>query len=152
MIIDRIGNIGRYEKLVKDSGKIAGFFKDNSPDSIARAKEQLSIEGTEYSFGPYEIGSGASEEKKWEIHREHIDIHVILKGREYIEWLPAEFLKNSLEYKSDLDVEFFADNIRGSIVMLEAGYFCICLPEDAHKPSVSGEGAGGVKTLIKAEA
>jgi beta-galactosidase beta subunit len=63
----------------------------------------------------------------------------------------VEFLKNSSEYKPDLDVEFFADNIRGSTVMLEQGYFCICMPEDAHKPSVSEDDAGGIKALIKAE-
>ena len=152
MIVDKIENIGCYEKLVKDSGKIVEFFKKNSLDSIAQAKEKLSVPGTGYSFGPYEIGSGASEEKRWEIHREHIDIHIVLKGKEYIEWLPVEFLKKSAEYKSDLDVEFFADTIKGSSVRLEPGYFCLCLPEDAHKPSISGEGAGGIKTLIKAEA
>jgi YhcH/YjgK/YiaL family protein len=151
MIVDKINNIGCYEKLVKDSGKIAEFFKSNSLDSIAQAKDKLSIEGTGYSFAPYEIGSGASQEKKWEIHRQHIDIHIVLKGKEYVEWLPVEFLKNSIEYNCGLDVEFFADTVKGSTVIIEPGYFCLCLPQDAHKPSVSGESAGGIKALIKAE-
>jgi hypothetical protein len=39
MIVDKIGNIGCYEKLVKNNGKIAEFFKNNSLDSIAQACE-----------------------------------------------------------------------------------------------------------------
>jgi len=152
MIIDKIENIDRYEKLIKNSGKIDAFFKNKSLDSIAQIKEKFSIEGTEYSFSPIEIGNGAPEEKKWEIHHRHIDIHIVLKGKEYFEWLPAESLKNSLEYKAEKDVEFFSDIIKGSTVTIEPGYFCICLPQDAHKPSVSGEGAGGIKAVIKTDA
>jgi YhcH/YjgK/YiaL family protein len=150
MIVDKIQNIGRYIKLVKNADKIADYFSETALDSIAQAKEKISVPGTGYTFGPYEIKAVPSEEKRWEIHRDHIDIHIVLHGKEYIEWLPAGYLKNSVEYKADVDVEFFSDGLKGSSVLLESGYFCLCMPEDAHKPSISGDGTYGVKTLIKA--
>lgn len=151
MIVDKIQNFERYVKLVKGGEKIAKYFVNNNAlTSFAQTKEKLLIPGTDYSFFPYEIETGNPEEKRWEIHRKHIDIHIVLKGKEYIEWLPVELLKKPTEYKSDLDVEFFADTVKGSSVMLELGYFCLCMPEDAHKPSIKGDGAGGIKILIKA--
>jgi YhcH/YjgK/YiaL family protein len=152
MIVDKIQNIGRYIKLVKNADKIADYFKENALDAIAQAKEKISIAGTEYTFSPYEIKAVPSKEKRWEIHRDHIDIHIVLIGKEYVEWLPAEYLKNSIEYKTDADVEFFSDSLKGSPVLLEPGYFCLCMPEDAHKPSISGDGTYGIKTLVKAAA
>ncbi|GHV68661.1 hypothetical protein AGMMS49928_08740 [Spirochaetia bacterium] len=151
MIVDRIKNIGRYGKLIKDADKLEAFFQKASLDSLA-AGQKITVEGTGYSFGPYEFETQPSAEKRWEIHRDHIDIHIVLQGKEAIEWIPVSSLKNSAEYIADTDVEFFSDTTVGSLILVDAGFFVICLPEDAHKPSVKAEGYTGKKTLIKADA
>lgn len=148
MVVDKIENFGRYKSLLKNSEELIEFFKNNPTLS-----EQEEITLGDYVFTPFRFESGDSAEKRWEIHRYNIDIHIAIENREAIEWIPVTELKQSEEVWEDPDCEFFADKVKGTELILEPGYFAILLPQDAHKPSIKTDKTnGGLKTVIKADA
>jgi YhcH/YjgK/YiaL family protein len=147
MIVDKVGNLRRYAALFPKADILADFF-EKAPGLTEGAEVRL--EG--FTFTPFAFKTGPSKEKRWEIHREHIDIHVAVAGRECIEWIPVRKLNSPAEYVAETDVELFADTIAGTELILEEGYFALLEPGDAHKPSVAAKGlAGGVKAVIKAD-
>lgn len=148
MIVDKIENLYLYKAYLPDSDELVRYFK--SKPAMGEKKEV--VKGS-YVFTPFVFASEASENKRWEIHRNHFDIHVAINKKECIEWIPVGKLSNPIEYNKEVDVEFFADPAVGSKIILEEGYFALVTPSDAHKPSVLADGVnGGVKAVIKANA
>ena len=69
-----------------------------------------------------------------------------------MEWTPAHNITNSREYVAERDVEFSTDTYVGSRVLVEEGYFCLVMPEYAHKPALAlkDEKAKERKIVVKA--
>ena len=87
------------------------------------------------------MGAPAQIELLLEEDVEHIDIQVLLKGRERIGWLPrAQCQEPQAPYDKEKDVIFFEDT-PASYVDLVPGDFVILYPEDAHAPLIGGGGA-----------
>jgi YhcH/YjgK/YiaL family protein len=148
MVIDKIENIGRYSSLLKNASQLKALFA-----GVANWEDGKEITDGEIVFSPFTAKPELSETKQWEIHRDNVDIHVAIKGRECIEWIPREFLKGSTGWISESDVEKFNDEIEGTPVLLEEGYFMIVLPDDAHKPSIKTKlNDGCVKCCFKVSA
>ena len=82
-----------------------------------------------------------------------MDIHIDIQGSEEVEWIPAQHITQSREYVAERDVEFFMDEIVGSRVLVEPGYFCLVMPEDAHKPALAQNDVQkkGRKSVVKVE-
>lgn len=148
MIVDKLSNIGRYALIIKDCDKLAAFVSSHDFSTISG---KAPIEGTDMVISPFEYDTKLSA--RWETHHTHMDIHVVIEGAEEVEWVPAQHITQSVEYVPERDVEFFADTLPGTRVKVEAGYFCLVMPEDAHKPSMSVNGvqAHGKKCVIKRE-
>jgi YhcH/YjgK/YiaL family protein len=149
MIVDKLENIGKYASVLKDADKLSAFFASN-PTLVEGTT--VEVPDTSYEFGPFRFESELSEEKRWEIHHTQNDIHIAVKGREVVGWIPVDLLSESVGYTEDIDCEFFTDDIVGSDILLEEGWFLLVEPKDAHKPSVKALGVdGGVKIVIKAD-
>ncbi|MCI8441644.1 MAG: DUF386 domain-containing protein [Provencibacterium sp.] len=151
MIIDHIRNLGRYARLFEDADKIAAFFAEHPLEEL-KLSQSCPVAGTDYILSPVKIEPKPFEEKRWEGHRRHTDLHLVIRGREYLGWIPVSEMKMSSDYAEEPDVGFFEDRLPGSRISLEEGYFALFLPEDIHKPMLSGEGSGGIKLLLKARA
>lgn len=148
MIVDKLSNIGRYALIIKDCDKLAAFVQ--SHDFSTLSGKHL-VEGSEMVVSPFEYDTKLNA--RWETHHTHMDIHVIIEGADEVEWIPAQHINQSTEYVPERDVEFFADMVQGSRVRVEAGYFCLVMPEDAHKPAmaIGGVSTRGKKCVIKSE-
>lgn len=74
-----------------------------------------------------------------EAHREYIDIHYLLSGKEKFGWDDVESLDSAVkEYDSASDSTLFSGPAR-NVIELSPGDLVICFPEDAHMPEI-GEG------------
>ena len=84
---------------------------------------------------------------------DRMDIHIVIKGCEEVEWTPAQHVIQSREYVAERDVEFFTDERVGCRVLVEEGFFCLVMPEDAHKPALApnDEQRKGRKIVVKVE-
>lgn len=90
-----------------------------------------------------------------EAHREFLDIHVVLRGAERIDWFPVSALKVKAAYDDGRDVVFFDRPVEApASVTLRPGMFAVMFPGDAHMPQmiVDGEPAPLRKAVVKIRA
>lgn len=84
-------------------------------------------------------------EQQLEVHREYIDIHILLEGRERLGWRDTKTLFSCVQnydYKSD---SALYQDLPTSYVDLLPGQFAIVYPEDAHAPLI---GRGKIRKLV----
>lgn len=77
------------------------------------------------------------QHRKFEYHKDFLDVHVILTGRETIGFTPQKFHDNSNikhTFDTDKDLGFIEENLPCCYASLEVGDFAVFLPEELHKP------------------
>lgn len=89
------------------------------------------------------------KEKRYEAHKRFIDIHIVLKGKEYVECANVDFLTNLTEYDEEHDI-FFGDMTSTAKLSgyLEAGGVLITFPEDAHLVGAHLDSAQVVNKIV----
>ncbi len=149
MIVDKVENIARYALMIRDCDKLVAFLEKN--DLTALAPGRYVPEESDITVSLFEYETKIGDKTRWETHHEHMDIHFVVKGCEEVAWIPAQHVTESTEYVAERDVEFFADDAQGSRVLVEEGYFCLVMPEDAHKPALAPQDAirHGKKAVVK---
>lgn len=74
----------------------------------------------------------------WEAHHRAIDIHFVVSGREKIGYADMKKLTvTRSEPENDFMMLEGAGDFVGDFITLEAGYFMLTFPEDAHAPSMA---------------
>ena len=68
---------------------------------------------------------------KFEAHRRHIDVHVVLKGKERVGWNYAEELEPTTDYDGSNDFQLFHGTTKDELVLRE-GEFLLFFPGEAH--------------------
>ena len=152
MIVDKLENISRYALMIKDCDKLDAFFKAHPLETLEPGR--YPVEGSDLVVGAFDYETKIGANTPWETHHDHMDIHIVIQGREEVEWAPAQHITQSREYVAERDVEFFTDAYVGSRVLVEENYFCLVMPEDAHKPAlaIDDQRAKGRKIVVKVEA
>jgi len=76
-------------------------------------------------------------EKKWESHRQFIDVHLMLVGQETIAYSPISELQILKDYEAEKDVIIYHDNTCFTeSIHLVPNQFVVFFPEDGHKPGI----------------
>ena len=96
--------------------------------------------------GSYDLGQGLhvnldagqtqpASERRFESHRDHIDIQVVLAGPERMQWARTADLTVDQPFTAEADIAFYAtpERIAGEAV-LHPDELAIFFPEDAHRP------------------
>jgi biofilm protein TabA len=90
-----------------------------------------------------------SSEKKWETHRCHVDLQVVLSGSELVGWSPEAELKTRIPYNPEKDAEFYEPIVsKATQFRLYPGLFAIFFPGDGHQPGVMEEQSGEVRKVV----
>ena len=86
------------------------------------------------------------EERFWEAHKEYLDIHVMLKGKEQID---LNFIQN-MEQKEYVAKDDFLplEGEKKCSVVLEDNDFLICYPSDGHRTAVAVDRPETIKKAI----
>ena len=132
MILDVLKNRGRYEQLHPRIGKALEYL--GKTDFTALAEGRHPIDGDDLYALVLSYETEAEKDRRFEAHRNYIDIQCILSGREIIYWAPTEELSVLEDYSQQQDVVFLSGEARGEL-RLTAGSFAVFYPEDAHKPN-----------------
>ena len=86
-----------------------------------------------------------AEKQVLELHRDYIDVHILLEGAETIGWKVIEDLKQEIKpYEKEGDCALYSDK-PSTFVHLQPGEFMIVYPEDPHAPLI---GEGKIRKLI----
>ena len=140
---------------------------DLALDYVARALSAGSPEAARIAAVPMgetvrvELGEGvfaleqaylskAPETGKWEAHEKHIDVQVVVSGRELMEFAEVNGLTLTEDYRAERDLMFYAPFEEGSVFKAGPGAVAVFFPADAHRPSLAdGASAPVRKTVVK---
>lgn len=136
MIHSTLEGSARYEGLHPLFKEAFDYIKAH--DLLALESQRIELRGEDLFINRMDAPSQIYQ--PLEAHEEHIDIQVLLKGRERIGWLPRALCQEpQAPYDKEKDVIFFEDT-PASYVDLVPGDFVILYPEDAHAPLIGGGG------------
>lgn len=143
MILDSIGNCGRYASLHPLFGKVFDFLREH--DAWALPVGRNDIDGDNLFVNVSEIDLKPVGEALLEVHDKYIDIQVVFGGEELFGWSERRHCsKAQIEFDASRDVQFFTDTPQ-TVYAVREGQFTILYPEDAHAPML---GKGHVRKLI----
>lgn len=142
MIYGNINYPNLYDFLAEKFTLCLDFIKNNPLSEMAL--ETYKLDGDKIFCTLQEYETVPSDTKQFEAHRNYIDIHYIVDGKESIEVGFTEEMKAG-EYKPD--IMFLEGKEKGSII-LSSGDFLICFPDDAHKPGVSVDNTTKVRKAL----
>lgn len=143
MILSNLQNSGRIESLHPLFKKFFDYVK--SHDLLHTECGRIEIEGDALFINNVNPTCVAAENQMLEVHRDYIDIHVLLEGEETIGWKALEDLTDEKQaYDAAGDCALYADR-PDNFITLRPGQFLIVWPEDPHAPVI---GAGKIRKLI----
>lgn len=85
---------------------------------------------------------------RFEAHRRYIDIQLILKGGETINWAAGTNMPVLEEYDGERDVLFYEAPRRFSSLEMFPETFAVFYPADAHAPGLHLEGFDAVRKVV----
>lgn len=87
---------------------------------------------------------------KWEAHERHIDVQVVIAGRELMGVREVAGLVLTEDYRAERDLIFFAPSEPASMLRVGEGGVAVFFPADAHMPSLADGAPTTVrKTVVK---
>ena len=126
MIIDNIKYSKQYEVFSEDFKTIFDFIRGLTSD--APLGKRIFEEGRLW-VDVYEAPA-REEIPEYEVHKEYIDIHYILSGKEEFGYANKERLTMTKPYDQPTDMYFYDGD--GDTLIMNEGDFCVVYPQDAH--------------------
>lgn len=131
MIYDHLQNIDKYRKLGPGFDKGINFVIANQMKPLNPGRYE--IDSSVYAqVNEYETKE--PEEAFIEAHQEFIDFQFLLEGSEDVVWAPLHRLEAD---EAEPEKDLYKFNGDGKRYPLEAGYFMILFPTDAHMPGLT---------------
>lgn len=144
MIMGNIKNESELDFLDDGIRQCLEYVKNN--DLVNYEKGSHPIDGDRLFVNIAEYTTTTPEERFWEAHREYLDIHVMLRGREQIDLNFIQNMKQDEFVKKDDFLPLHGDKKCSAV--LENGDFLICYPSDGHRTAVAVEKPEQIKKAI----
>ena len=145
MVYDKIENIEIYKGLSDDIYEGLKFLKKATPDLACGVHEFSSRVKAIVS----EYETKIVNELGYEAHRDYIDIQYLISGKEMVNSLPLEYLKETKPYNKEIDATFYEEvEVKPQELLLGHGYFAILFPQDGHMPQLCVNKPMKVKKVV----
>lgn len=128
MIIDKMEHLMFYAPMLHNLS--------NGMEAI-RALGQLEIGRYEFDGGYFMVQKGNTKpmtEGHFEVHRNYVDVQIVMEGSEDMAWADMNDLKEEIPYDSEKDAAFYSGETSHWMPITE-GMFYIAFPHDGHRPS-----------------
>lgn len=144
MIFGNIRDLQDYSYLEK--GILECFAYAGEHDLKTYEKGSYEIDGDRVFVNIVEYETTTPENRFWEAHRQYLDLHLMLDGKEQID---LNFIDN-LEQGSFVEKDDFLplEGESNSHVVLRNGDFLICCPKDGHRTAVQAKQPEKIKKAI----
>lgn len=143
MIISNLQNSGRVESLHPLFKKLFDYVKTH--DLLHTPCGRIELEGDKLFVNNVNPTCVVADNQVLELHREYIDVHILLEGKETIGWKAIEELTQEQQpYQAESDCALYIDKPTTYVDLLP-GQFVIVFPEDPHAPLI---GEGKIRKLI----
>lgn len=87
-------------------------------------------EGVELRFQSYDTREYS--DMKYETHRDHVDIHYMIQGSEWVRWADEGTAQPASEYDPDVEIQYFEHPSSHNKALLTDRHYAIFYPEDVH--------------------
>jgi len=130
MIFDKIENLRQYDVV---SDKVLEYILNL--EASTPAGRYVIDEKTYANIEEYNTKS--HEKCFFEAHKRYIDIQILLKGQERLDFTNIDGLTVKTPYNDEKDIVFFEEKQESGSVKLQDGYFALLFPHDAHRPQMN---------------
>ena len=144
MIFGNIKNLHEYDYLPVDIKKCFEYASSNN--LLDFEKGSYKIDGNNLFVNIVEYETIDVENRFWEAHKNYLDLHLMLDGKEQID---VNFIGN-MEEKEFVEKDDFLplEGDKNGHVILEKDDFLICYPNDAHRTAVKVNNPKKIKKAI----
>ena len=143
MIITTLQHSERIEKLHPSFKRLFDYVKTH--DLLNAPLGRIELDGDNLFINNSEPTCLSADEQVLEMHRDYIDVHILLTGQETIGWKSLETIQHiSQPYQKEADYAL-SDDRPTMYTVLQPGECCILYPEDPHAPII---GKGKIRKLI----
>lgn len=144
MVFGNIRDLKDFAYLEKNVRRCFDYAREH--DLLSYEKGSHPIDGDELFVNIVEYETTTPENRFWEAHRQHLDLHFMLRGPEQID---VNFIDN-MEQKEFVEKDDFLplEGEPNSHVVLNAGDFLLCYPADAHRTAVQVGNPAVIKKAI----
>jgi biofilm protein TabA len=126
--------------------KAMAFLNSTNLDTLSVGKHV--IDGDNIFVSVSEGPTKEYEKTSWESHRNYLDIHLMLIGKERIGMVDAATATITNPYDATKDVANYDLNTKGNYYVADTNTLLIFFPQDAHRPSIHVDGFDKVKKLV----
>lgn len=128
------GNINQEETFlyINEIQECLNFARQS--DLISMNPGYYEIDGDKLGVNLCEYVTSPREQRFWEAHRRYIDLHLMICGKEIIDFgFISKMKQNTYVYEKDfLPLE---GESAGQLILRE-GDFLVCFPQDAHRTAI----------------
>lgn len=136
MVFDKLENCSAYYGMHKNMEKGFNFIKEAIEKNLPVGKYEIDGSDVYASIQEYE-NCPNYEEKKFEGHKNYIDIQFIVSGSEYMQVSHISDMKSKVPYNAEKDVEFYFDDTSFADAVVSENGYGIFFPQDIHKPGLA---------------
>lgn len=143
MIVSNLQNSERIESLHPLFKQLFDYVKTH--DLLHTECGRIELAGDDLFINNVNPTCVSASDQVLEVHRDYIDVHILLEGKERIGWKAIEDVTDLKQaYQKEGDCALYSDTPT-SFVDLLLGQFLIAFPEDPHAPVI---GEGKIRKLI----
>ncbi len=143
MIVTNLNNTERIEALHPLFKKLFDYVKTH--DILNTPCGRIDIDGDNLYINNVNPECIPAEKQVLEVHRDYIDVQILLQGKETIGWKALEDSKEEVKpYEKEGDCALYSDTPT-TWIHLVPGQLAIFFPEDAHAPVI---GEGKIRKMI----
>lgn len=143
MIVSNLQNSERIESLHPLFKQLFDYVKTH--DLLHTECGRIELAGDDLFINNVNPTCVSASDQVLEVHRDYIDVHILLEGKERIGWKALEDVTDLKQaYQKEGDCALYSDTPT-SFVDLLPGQFLLVFPEDPHAPVI---GEGKIRKLI----
>lgn len=143
MIVSNLQNSERIESLHPLFKQLFDYVKTH--DLLHTECGRIELAGDDLFINNVNPTCVSASDQVLEVHRDYIDVHILLEGKERIGWKAIEDVIDLKQaYQKEGDCALYSDTPTSFVDSLP-GQFLIVFPEDPHAPVI---GEGKIRKLI----
>lgn len=147
MILDLLKNAKNYAGIHPGVDRALEEMKRFTPENYGDGRVDVDADNVFLLLNNYE--THPKSESMAEAHRKYIDVMYMVEGSETIYVKNVEKLRCiTEEYTEENEALMAKTDDDATAVRLEAGYFVVLFPQDAHSPACDADGKQTVKKII----
>lgn len=144
MIVDKASRMEAYRGLCEGLDKAFSFLASDVAPLLAEGRHE--IDGGALFAIISTSQTIPKDAEPYEVHRNYLDVHMVLEGEEWMGYAPRETLHEVRAYDPKEDCALLEGD--GSWIRVTPGMFVVFGPNDAHQPSVALKEPNRVRKIV----